>query len=153
MKPFGFLWYFFIMDESNPPATHEQPPSLRSHSTAVMRALASAAIFGTMGWMMGRGLGKRANPDNSTVAESIMKWGMGFFSATLAAYSSLKVSEQDNASRHDKETLIASDKVAPDAGDQSVVGAAHTKSPSTYIEVPESKLDGNIVENSALQRL
>jgi hypothetical protein len=64
------------------------------HNYGLGRALLSAAIFGSIGAFIGNWLGKRANASAEMgMAQPIMKWGMGLFSATLAAYSSFKATE------------------------------------------------------------
>lgn len=65
----------------------------QSHSGVMLRALASAAVFGTIGGAIGHWLGRRGNDVSSKLAEPIMKWSMGAFWAIMAAYSSLKASE------------------------------------------------------------
>jgi hypothetical protein len=64
------------------------------HRHAVVRALLSASIFGTLGAIVGRWLGHHGNDPTSNLAEPMTKWSMGIFCGTLAAYSSFKASER-----------------------------------------------------------
>ena len=65
----------------------------KGHHHGVLRALISATVFGTLGALVGRWLGKHGNDPTSKMAEPLMKWGMGVFCGLLGAYSSLKVSQ------------------------------------------------------------
>lgn len=103
-----FVWYFFSMENADTISMENadtirpdtQAPTSRGHHWVVLRALTSAALFGVLGGMLGHWLGTNGKRAQSNISAPIMKWGMGLFSATLAAYSSLKVSEQEaNASR------------------------------------------------------
>lgn len=69
---------------------HEQP----SQQAVWLRAIASAAVFGTIGAVIGRWLGKRGNDRETHFAESVMTWSMGSFSGLLASYSTFKAAEQ-----------------------------------------------------------
>ncbi|MDX2095176.1 MAG: hypothetical protein SFW64_04475 [Alphaproteobacteria bacterium] len=80
------------MDDSDSRAeTHDMPPAA-APSKGVARALLSAAVFGTLGALVGRYLGKHGNARNSDMAQPMMQWGMGIFGALLAAYCSFKAS-------------------------------------------------------------
>ena len=68
-------------------------PVLSHRDGVAARALLSAAVFGTLGALLGKKLGRPANEDANRMVESVMKWSMGGFWATLAAYSSIKASE------------------------------------------------------------
>ena len=81
------------MENADP--TIADRPAPVSHSLVVVRALASAALFGALGGWLGKWLGRHGSAKGSDMAQPIMQWGMGLFSATLAAYSSLKVSAQE----------------------------------------------------------
>jgi hypothetical protein len=150
MNPHRRLWYFLMMEDSNPTAAKEQPSSLVNHYTVVIRALASAAVFGAMGWGLGRWLGRRANPYNSNVVESIMKWGMSIFSGTLAAYCSLKVSEPSSGDRLDQ-TVSAQNTSATENASKQANQTRHDV-PRAHIEAPTGELQGNLRETGALQR-
>ncbi len=89
------------------------PLTTPRHSFTVVRALLSAAVFGTMGWLVGRFLGHRGNDASSRMVESVMKWSVGGFCATMAAYSSLKASEHEDA--------IADEQAAKNAAAHPVV--------------------------------
>lgn len=93
------------------------------HHRGLGRALLSAAIFGSIGAFIGNWLGKRANASAETgMAQLMMKWGMGLFSATLAAYSSFKATEQ--AEQQDRQMMVAPEAatIAP-ARDQKIDAA------------------------------
>ena len=68
--------------------------SAPSRSGAMLRALLSAASFGTLGGWLGKALGKRSNAEGNRVVERGLKWGISGFSAILAAYSSFKADEK-----------------------------------------------------------
>ena len=68
---------------------HEQ----LSRQAVWLRAMASAAVFGTIGAVIGRWLGKRGNDRETKFAESVFTWSMGSFSGLLAAYSVFKAEE------------------------------------------------------------
>lgn len=65
-----------------------------AHRHGVLRALISAATFGTLGALTGRWLGRHGNDPTSNMAEPMMKWSMGIFCGLLGAYSSLKTTER-----------------------------------------------------------
>lgn len=66
-----------------------------SYVPVMVRALFSAAIFGTIGGYFGKWLGVRGNAPASDMARPMMQWGMAGFWAFLAAYCSLKASERE----------------------------------------------------------
>jgi hypothetical protein len=99
------------------------------HHRGLARALLSAAIFGSMGAFVGNWLGKRANASAEMgMAQPMMKWGMGLFSATLAAYSSFKATEhaakqtEQMAAAPTNETITASLDKKIDAATVSHLG-------------------------------
>jgi len=82
-----------MMDNSNH-SYSQQDESPPSPSGKIASAILSATIFGSLGALLGRWLGRHGNDPRSKLAEHIMQWSMGVFCATLGAYSSLKASEQ-----------------------------------------------------------
>lgn len=78
--------------ETTPENRDEQ--QARYHRHAVLRALLSATVFGTIGALIGRWMGRHGNDPTSNLAEPMTKWSMGIFCGTLAAYSSFKASER-----------------------------------------------------------
>ena len=81
------------MDKSDTMATHPPPPAESQQSWVMGRALLSAGFFGTIGWVVGKYMGRHTNASGNRIAEWTMKSGMGLFFATLAAYSSFKAQE------------------------------------------------------------
>lgn len=120
--------------ETTPENRDEKQASYHRH--AVARALVSASVFGTLGALFGRWMGRHGNDPTSKLAEPITKWSMGIFCGTLAAYSSFKASERiekeearecvrENA---DKNAMAPRDAKAPDPSGDVPATTAHSTS-------------------------
>lgn len=99
------------MDESCRKNAQNQPPD---YLPVMVRALASAAIFGVIGGYLGRWMGTHGNAPGSDMARPMMKWGMAGFWGMLAAYCSLKA-EQQPVPQPAFETLSAQEDAATSA--------------------------------------
>lgn len=120
----------------------------QSHGEVMLRALASAAVFGAIGGALGRWLGRRGNDVKSKLAEPLMQWGMGSFWGVLAAYSSLKASEH---------TAIEAREARQQAEQQSRAGkaemaAADEKIPTTAVRTKDAVIRGEVAPALENQR-
>ena len=116
----------------------EQP----SQQAVWLRAIISAAVFGTIGAVIGRWLGKRGNDRETHFAESVMTWSMGSFSGLLASYSTFKAAEQSknesipNHRTHETSPRMAEESPATVAQADALEheGKIHAHSPQSGIE-------------------
>ncbi len=115
------------------------PPS---YGERVGLAMFSAALFGGLGAMLGRWLGVRGNEPSRQMAAPIMQWGMGIFSALLAAYSSFKASDQvEKASVPNGPAMVTAEMDAPQVMADK---AGHV--PLSSIRVEDVKTQGMVGE-------
>lgn len=115
--------------ETTPENRDEQ--QARYHRHAVLRALFSATVFGTIGAFIGRWMGRHGNDPTSNLAEPMTKWSMGIFCGTLAAYSSFKASERiekeaGRASERHDDPIAPRDAQALEATSDVPQTTAHT---------------------------
>jgi hypothetical protein len=107
-----------------------------------LRAIISAAVFGSMGAVVGRWLGKRGNDRETRFAESVMTWSMGTFCGLLASYSTFKAAEQSKdepTATHHAHAIpprIAEESPARMAklGELTHEGKIHAHGPQSVIE-------------------
>ncbi len=125
---------------------HAAPAHAEKTNTTwmVVRAMLSAAVFGTLGALLGKALGHRGNRERGQIVESMMKWSMGGFWAVLAAYSSLKASEhEEHAARHaSAEVATRRDRVA-----HAEIAEA-TNAPEAKVGTAHAEHQGLIRENA-----
>lgn len=126
-------------DQSLPNDVQAQPVS---PLLASVRAMISAAVFGAIGWFVGKKLGAGGNDERSQMAQSAAKWGMGGFWALLAAYSSLKVTDQRD------QVIMAQEKANATLPVQAPVQVVVAKDREPSTQVHGVKTDG-IALNSA----
>lgn len=101
-----------------------------------LRAIISAAVFGSMGAVVGRWLGKRGNDRETRFAESVMTWSMGTFCGLLASYSTFKAEE------HGKDSAASSASL-PEA-------IPHARTPHETVPVMMQESPGTVADRTAL---
>lgn len=101
-----------------------------------LRAILSAAVFGSIGAVVGRWLGKRGNHRETKFAESVMTWSMGIFCGLLASYSTFKADE------HGKDSA-ASSAPLPEA-------MPHVRTPHETAPVMMQESPGKVADTAAL---
>lgn len=115
---------------------------------AVMgRALVSATVFGALGAWLGSWLGRRGGASENAVAKPMMKWSMGAFWALVAAYSSLKASEQER-----KAATQGQENVQPSRVDLAVATDSDTKIPASAVDASSVASDGKAAEMAGVSR-
>ncbi len=152
------------MDESELQPTDRTHAAETAQTRATARALVSAGIFGVIGGAIGNWLGKRGNDAQGKMAQPIMKWGMGIFWATLAAYSSLKASQTEANARAKREmrgvpmiegdTHALAPPNAPKETELSAIVDSEKKSPEppTTVRADSANREG-LLENSAAEAI
>ena len=146
-----FLWYFFSMENTDSRAMGTTDATPLDHSMVVGRALASAALFGWIGSRVGKWLGKRGNDDTGKMAEPIMKWSMGIFWATLAAYSSLKASDREWTQQAAREKTVAKTE-AKDTAPETEIIHEPSKNPPPIVQADTAESLGLMQDVSQHQR-
>ncbi len=115
---------------------------------AVMgRALVSATVFGALGAWLGSWLGRRGGASVNAVAKPMMKWSMGAFWALVAAYSSLKASEQERNT-----ATQGQENVQPARPDLAMAMEADTKIPASAVEAASVANEGKTAEMAGISR-
>lgn len=120
-----------------------------SATSMAARALASAAVFGTVGAYLGKWLGERGSAPQSGMAKPIMKWSMAGFWAVLAAYSSLKASQQEMEQA--KAKAPESPRLEPPTIDM-LPEAAKVEQPHAVVHTQGAQHAGEVASEAALQR-
>lgn len=134
------------MDKTDHPSgTDEQ-----THVATALRALASAAIFGTIGYHLGKWLGTRGNAPGSEMASPMMKWSMSGFWGLLAAYCTLKASEHKE---HDADTRFSSVAVDGSFAHNVEERSGANKTPALQIQSGEVVHEGEIRQSEELKRV
>jgi hypothetical protein len=140
------------MDDSFPAKQATEDNGTGRFRGGMARALLSAAVFGTLGAYAGKWLGKRGNADKNPMAETIMKWSMGVFSAVLAAYSSLKASEPLPNEQAPNESKPKAREKQSTIRDYSTVADMNQApenivAPSTQVQKATAAVQGLVQEN------
>ncbi len=131
------------MEYSDTRSTRDEDAQTGQPRHAMLRALVSAAVFGSLGALVGRWLGRHGNDKTSKIAEPMTKWSMGIFCGTLAAYSSFKASERSEM----QEFREANRQSTRD--DKTAAMRATGEQPATTAQADAAKNEGKLIKTSA----
>ncbi len=133
--------------ENRDSTVNQSPNTPAPSATATTaRAVLSGGVFGAVGWKIGEWLGNHGNAPKSEMARPIMKWGMGAFWALMAAYSSLKASEQEAKA----ERLLSELPPIPNA---SVAEPEQADKPVAQVDAAQAAYAGKATASPEMQRI